>query len=137
MQERSASESVPDSVTTPPRIHTESIRGGFGTRAAMLAGVRKIPDPMVTPMTMPIELHRPSRRSSWLSCFPPSMTQPPVLGVQCPCAQCPVVVTVSFFSGPQRFDVYAEGVEENSRGQSAFFARRPRSTSPNIDLRTL
>jgi hypothetical protein len=37
---------------------------GSGTRAAIDAGVLKIPDPIVTPMTIPIADQKPSRRSS-------------------------------------------------------------------------
>src|SRR5688572_11616087 len=36
---------------------------GSGTRVAMPAGVRKIPPPMVMPMTIPIELQSPRRRT--------------------------------------------------------------------------
>ena len=40
-----------------------SIIAGSGTRVAMPAGVRKMPPPMVMPMTMPIELQSPRRRT--------------------------------------------------------------------------
>src|SRR5476649_1359041 len=46
----------------PPSTHTASISGALGTRTAIAAGVLKIPEPIVMPMTMPIELQKPSLR---------------------------------------------------------------------------
>src|SRR2546426_3058438 len=37
---------------------------GWGTRAAMIAGVRKMPLPIVEPTSTATALHRPSRRGS-------------------------------------------------------------------------
>jgi hypothetical protein len=37
---------------------------GSGTRDAIDAGVRKMPEPIVTPMTMPIADQKPSRLAS-------------------------------------------------------------------------
>src|SRR5204863_8341682 len=62
----SAIDSAPHIVTAPPRPQTASIVSGSGTRAAMAAGVRKMPEPIVMPMTNPIELQKPRRR---LSCI--------------------------------------------------------------------
>ena len=44
-----------------PHAHHQT---GSGTRVAMPAGVRKMPPPIVMPITRPIELKRPSRRTS-------------------------------------------------------------------------
>ena len=60
----SANASAPQSTITPPSTHTPSISTGSGTRVAMPAGVRKMPPPMVMPMTRPIELQSPSLRTS-------------------------------------------------------------------------
>ena len=60
----SAKASAPHSTMRPPRIHTPIMKTGSGTRAAMPAGERKMPPPMVMPMTRPMELQSPSRRSS-------------------------------------------------------------------------
>jgi len=47
-----------------PKIHTPNIGSGAGTRSAMIAGVRKMPPPMVEPTSTATALHRPSRRGS-------------------------------------------------------------------------
>ncbi len=60
----SANASAPHSTITPPSTQTPSIHIGSGTRVAMPAGVRKMPPPIVMPMTRPIELKRPSLRTS-------------------------------------------------------------------------
>src|SRR5918993_3299926 len=60
----SANASAPQRTIRPPTIQTASIMVGSGTRVAMPAGVRKIPPPMVMPMTIPIELQSPRRRTS-------------------------------------------------------------------------
>ena len=62
--ESSATDSAPHSEMTPPASHTPSMASGSGTRAAMLAGVRKMPEPMARPTTTPIALQNPSRRAS-------------------------------------------------------------------------
>ena len=61
--ESSAKASAPHRTISPPRTQTPSIHTGSGTRVAMPAGVRKMPPPMVMPITRPIELQRPSRRT--------------------------------------------------------------------------
>ena len=63
--DNSANASAPHMTITPPSTHTPSMNSGSGTRSAMLAGVRKMPPPMVMPMTRPIELHNPSERTSF------------------------------------------------------------------------
>jgi hypothetical protein len=45
---------------------TPSMSVGSGTRAAIDAGVRKIPEPMVMPTTSPSALQKPSRLTSAL-----------------------------------------------------------------------
>jgi len=60
----SATESAPHSAITPPTSQTPSIADALGTRAAIVAGVRKIPEPIVMPITMPTELQKPRRRLS-------------------------------------------------------------------------
>ncbi len=70
--ESSANASAPQRTINPPSTHTPSIHTGSGTRVAMLAGVRKMPPPMVMPMTRPIELHRPSLRTSVAAMCPES-----------------------------------------------------------------
>ena len=60
----SANARAPQRTMMPPRIQTASIIVGSGTREAMPAGVRKMPPPIVMPMTMPIELSRPRLRTS-------------------------------------------------------------------------
>src|ERR1041384_2107346 len=62
-------ESAPHNVTTPPRTQTASISVGSGTRAAIWAGVRKMPEPIVMPMTKPTELQKPRRRLSCMTSF--------------------------------------------------------------------
>src|SRR5688500_14584658 len=61
--ESSANASAPHRTTRPPITQTASIMVGSGTRVAMPAGVRKMPPPMVIPMTIPIELQSPRRRT--------------------------------------------------------------------------
>jgi hypothetical protein len=61
--ESSANASAPHSTMTPPSTQTPSMKTGSGTRVAMPAGVRKMPPPIVMPITRPIELRRPSRRT--------------------------------------------------------------------------
>ena len=60
----SATESAPASEIRPPASQTPSISVGSGTRDAIDAGVLKMPEPIVTPMTMPIADQKPSRRAS-------------------------------------------------------------------------
>src|SRR5215831_10681852 len=60
----SASVRAPQSATTPPAIHTLKSGNGPGSRFAMPAGVRKIPEPIVMPMTTATALQRPSCRGS-------------------------------------------------------------------------
>src|SRR5262245_8270015 len=60
----SANESAPQRTINPPSTQTANIQAGSGTRAAIDAGVRKIPLPIVMPMTMPTEVQKPRRRSS-------------------------------------------------------------------------
>ena len=64
----SATDSAPHREINPPRSHTPSIISGSGTRPAITAGVRKIPDPIVTPITRPIDDQKPSRRERPVSC---------------------------------------------------------------------
>jgi len=56
--------SAPHSVTAPPSTQLSRNSGTSSTRWAIVAGVRKIPLPMVEPMTTATALHRPSRRGS-------------------------------------------------------------------------
>src|SRR5688572_575111 len=44
----------------PPVIHTANTAAGPGSLSATPAGVRKMPDPIVDPMTMATADHRPS-----------------------------------------------------------------------------
>ena len=60
----SASVSAPQSASAPPTTHTESRGSGPGSRSVMLAGERKIPEPIVVPMTTATALHSPNRRGS-------------------------------------------------------------------------
>ena len=60
----SAKARAPQSTMSPPTTQTASMSVGSGTRVAMLAGVRKMPPPIVMPTTRPTELQRPSRRTS-------------------------------------------------------------------------
>src|SRR5262249_32730534 len=60
----SASVSAPQSATTPPAIQTPKSGTGPGSRFVTLAGVRKMPEPIVMPMTTAMALHRPRRRGS-------------------------------------------------------------------------
>ena len=60
----SASVSAPHSATMPPAIQTPNSGSGPGSRRAIPAGVRKMPEPIVMPMTTAIALHSPSRRGS-------------------------------------------------------------------------
>ena len=59
----SAKASAPQSTIRPPSTQTPSMNTGSGTRVAMPAGVRKMPPPIVMPITRPIELHRPNLRT--------------------------------------------------------------------------
>jgi hypothetical protein len=56
--------SAPHSATIPPAIQTANSGTGPGSLFVTLAGVRKIPEPMVMPMTTAIALHKPRRRGS-------------------------------------------------------------------------
>src|SRR6266536_2398078 len=60
----SAYVSAPHNASRPPSTHTPNIGSGAGTRSAMIAGVRKMPPPMVEPTSTATALHRPSRRGS-------------------------------------------------------------------------
>src|SRR6185503_13518510 len=60
----SASDSAPHIARMPPTTQTASIAPGPGKRFAMPAGERKIPDPIVIPMTMVTALQRPRRLGS-------------------------------------------------------------------------
>ena len=60
----SASVSAPHSTKMPPKSHTESSGSGPGSLSAMPAGDRKIPEPIVEPMSTATALKRPSRRGS-------------------------------------------------------------------------
>ncbi len=60
----SASVSAPHSATIPPAIQTPKSGSGPGNRFVTLAGVRKIPEPIVMPTTTAMALHRPRRRGS-------------------------------------------------------------------------
>jgi hypothetical protein len=62
----SAIVNAPQSAKIPPAIHAESIGSGPGSLSAMPAGERKMPEPMVEPMTTAIALHRPMLR--WSPC---------------------------------------------------------------------
>src|ERR1700689_2966513 len=59
----SASVSAPHSANRPPIAQTASMGPGPGNRAAMPAGDRKIPDPMVDPTSTATALQSPSRRN--------------------------------------------------------------------------
>ncbi len=61
--ESSAKARAPHRTIKPPSTHTPIINIGSGTRVAMPAGVRKMPPPIVMPITRPIELHKPSLRT--------------------------------------------------------------------------
>src|SRR5438477_281180 len=50
------------SASRPPSVQTPNIGSGAGTRCAMIAGVRKMPPPMVEPTRTATALHRPRRR---------------------------------------------------------------------------
>src|SRR6266566_5136656 len=58
----SAYVSAPHSVTAPPSTQLSKNSGTSSTRWAIVAGVRKIPLPIVEPITTATALHRPSRR---------------------------------------------------------------------------
>src|SRR3974390_3336670 len=49
--ESSETESAPHKANSPPRNHTESMGKAPGTWPAISAGERKMPEPMVDPMT--------------------------------------------------------------------------------------
>ena len=59
----SASVSAPQSAKIPPAAHTASIGRGPGSLSAMPAGERKIPEPIVEPMTTATALQKPMRRA--------------------------------------------------------------------------
>src|SRR4030095_2257324 len=59
----SATVRAPHNEITPSGPHTSIIIGGSGTRDATTAGVRKIPEPMVMPMTSPVADQNPIRRA--------------------------------------------------------------------------
>src|SRR6188508_1512732 len=63
----SATDNAPHNEISPPRTQTASISVGSGTRVAITAGVRKMPEPMVMPITRPIEGQSPRLRTSFLS----------------------------------------------------------------------
>src|SRR5207244_1240902 len=56
--------SAPQSATTPPTTQTPINASGCGTWPAIDAGDRKIPDPIVVPMTTAIALQSPRLRGS-------------------------------------------------------------------------
>src|SRR5574338_1453069 len=60
----SARASAPHIARTPPTTHTSSIGPGPGSRPAIPAGDRKIPDPIVMPTTIITALRSPRRRGS-------------------------------------------------------------------------
>src|ERR1700723_946477 len=60
----SASVSAPQRANRPPIAQTASMGPGPGNRAAMPAGDRKIPEPMVDPTSTATALQRPRRRTS-------------------------------------------------------------------------
>jgi hypothetical protein len=60
----SANVSAPHIATMPPAIQTMNTAAGPGRRFVTLAGVRKIPEPIVMPMTTAMQLHSPSLRGS-------------------------------------------------------------------------
>jgi hypothetical protein len=50
---------------TPPKIHTAMIHAAFGTCAATSPGVRRMPLPMVVPITTDTANTIPNTRSKW------------------------------------------------------------------------
>ena len=60
----SAIVNAPQSAKTPPATHAINIGPGPGSRSAMPAGDRKIPEPIVEPITTAIALQSPMRRWS-------------------------------------------------------------------------
>ena len=60
----SANVRAPQSASAPPTTHTESSGTGPGSRSVMLAGERKMPEPIVVPMTTATALQSPNRRGS-------------------------------------------------------------------------
>ena len=62
--ESSASVSAPQSANSPPAIQTAMSGSGPGSLSAMPAGDRKIPEPIVEPMSTATALQRPSWRWS-------------------------------------------------------------------------
>src|ERR1051326_2350044 len=64
MAPSSAKESAPHKERRPPPAQSARIASGFGTRRAIAAGVRKIPEPIVMPTTTPIALQSPSFRGN-------------------------------------------------------------------------
>ena len=82
----SAMVSAPQMAKTPPATHTASIGSGPGSLSAMPAGLRKIPDPIVVPITTAMALHRPMR--------PVSVEEPSL-----DCAVAEVVITRNYGAG--------------------------------------
>src|SRR3954468_12617923 len=60
--ESSARVSAPQSANSPPAIHTAMSGRGPGSLSAMPAGERKMPEPIVDPMSTATALQRPSWR---------------------------------------------------------------------------
>src|SRR5688572_4095181 len=58
----SAYVNAPHNTTTPPRTQARKNSGTSSMRCATVAGVRKIPEPIVDPTSTATALHRPSRR---------------------------------------------------------------------------
>src|SRR5262245_9099209 len=76
----SASERAPRSVSTPPMTQTPSIQPGVRTERATSEGTRKMPEPMIVPMTRLIVSNRLSSRASsapWWREPPSSLTRTP------------------------------------------------------------
>ena len=64
----SAIVSAPQIAKIPPTTHAISIGSGPGNLSAIPAGERKMPEPMVDPITTAIALHSPMLRWSVPSC---------------------------------------------------------------------
>ncbi len=48
---------------TPPRTQTPMVSGGVRVRCATIAGLRKMPEPMMPPTTAIVPENNPSRRA--------------------------------------------------------------------------
>src|SRR5206468_5170455 len=59
----SPKQNAPISATTPPTIHAVRTSVGDPPRCATVADVRKIPPPMIPPITAIVPENRPSRRA--------------------------------------------------------------------------